>query len=119
MNSLLLRILVLVSVVSTTGVASAQSRVPEKDVRTTQRSPIQADESYELDIKERRIGETNYKASQAVEVGSDDPKAMHVEVGVALTATTIDVLLRNVSGSVRFRGSVQRIVDVIKSRPLR
>jgi hypothetical protein len=40
-----------------------------------------------------------------------------MNVGVEVRAGKIDVLMRNVTGTVRFRGSIQRILDLINSRP--
>ena len=80
-------------------------------------SKVQADETFTLDIKEKHIQERDFHASTALEIGSDDPSQVKVQVGVALTAATIDVTLRNVTGQVRFRGSLQSILDLLKSRP--
>jgi hypothetical protein len=98
------------------GGIAAQNQQRDKPAPPQQPSVVQADESFELDVKEKRITEKNYKASKSVEIESKDPKTMHVQVGAALSADSIDVLLRNVTGSVRFRGSLQRIVNVIKAR---
>ncbi|MCA1616481.1 MAG: hypothetical protein LC800_20780 [Acidobacteria bacterium] len=46
--------------------------------------------------------------------------ALHLRVGVALGAERIDVLLRNVRGRVRFRGSLaalRRVLDAHRATP--
>ena len=77
------------------------------------------DETFNLNIIERRIVETDFLASTAVGFESAEVKNLEMSIGVALRATKIDVLLRNVTGTVRFRGSVQRILDLVNSRSVR
>jgi hypothetical protein len=89
---------------------------PAKALPDETAARIQADESFELNIKERRITEANYQNSTAVTIGAEDFKNVRVQIGVALRAQSIDVLLRNVTGSVRFHGSLQRILDLVKAR---
>ena len=96
----------------------AQNRTPTPATAPPIHSSlVEADELFVLDIKERRIFERNFEASTAVGVGADDRTGVSVKAGVSLQAQSIDVLLRNVSGTVRFRGSLQRIVDLINSHP--
>ncbi len=82
----------------------------------TQEKSVQGnvDEKFELNISERRITEHDFFASTAIEAGEGSARGLSLRVGVALGASEIDVLLRNVRGSVRFRGSLdvlQRILD--------
>ena len=75
------------------------------------------DEDFELNIAERRITEQSFFASTAVNVSAG---ALRLGVGVALGAGRIDVLLRNVSGRVRFRGSLdalRRVLDAHGATP--
>ena len=74
-----------------------------------------ADETFELNIDERRFTKENFEASTAV--GTDGDAGLNLRIGVALAAGRIDVLLRNVRGSVRFHGTLDRILEVINSRP--
>lgn len=76
-----------------------------------------ANEDFELNIAERRITEANFFASTSVNVSAG---ALRLGVGVALGAERIDVLLRNVSGRVRFRGSLdalRRVLDAHGATP--
>ena len=76
-----------------------------------------ADEDFELNIVERRITEANFFASTAVGGAAG---GLDLRVGVALGAGRIDVLLRNVRGRVRFRGSLGalgRVLDAHRAPP--
>ena len=75
---------------------------------------ISADENFDLKIDERRITRQNFTASTSVGTVADP--ALNLEIGVALAAGRIDVLLRNVRGRVRFRGSLERILATINNR---
>lgn len=77
---------------------------------------IQADETFELNITDKRRTEHNFEASTSVGLATADPQRMKIQVGVSLYAQSITVVLRNVTGTVRFHGSVQRILDVIRAR---
>jgi hypothetical protein len=74
-----------------------------------------ADETFELNIDERRFTRENFEASTAI--GTDGQAGLDLRIGVALAAGRIDVLLRNVRGSVRFHATLGRILDVINNRP--
>lgn len=74
-----------------------------------------ADETFELSIDERRFTRENFEASTAV--GTDGDAGLNLQIGVALFAGRIEVLLRNVRGSVRFHGTLNRILEVINNRP--
>ena len=70
----------------------------------------QTDETVDLNIPERRITEPNYRAATAVEIGPEQTRGVWLRVGVGVFATNIDVTLRNVSGRVRFRGTLEPVL---------
>lgn len=80
---------------------------------------VSADETFELNIVERRITEKDFFAATSVGFDSREGKNLSMNVGVELRAGKIDVLLRNVTGTVRFRGSIQKVLDRLNSRPAR
>src|SRR5688572_10985975 len=94
----------------------SQERVPPV-VDPVQR--VSADETFELNIVERRITENNLVAATSVGFESREGKNLSLNVGVELRAEKIEVLMRNVTGTVRFRGSIQKILDLVNSRPAR
>ncbi|HEV2883976.1 MAG TPA: hypothetical protein VGW36_03910 [Pyrinomonadaceae bacterium] len=73
-----------------------------------------ADETFELNITERQFTKENFEVSTAV--GTDGERGLNLQVGVGLAAGRIDVLLRNVRGSVRFRGTLERILEVLNAK---
>jgi hypothetical protein len=75
-----------------------------------------ADETFELNITERRITERNFEASTSVETGEGSPHGLMLRVGVAVRADEINVLLRNVRGRVRFRASLERVLERLNLR---
>ena len=79
-------------------------------------SQANVDETFELNIDERRFTKTDFEASTDVDTGGD-ARGVNVRIGVSLTAGRIEVLLRNVHGNVRFRGTLDRILEVIGRRP--
>jgi hypothetical protein len=74
-----------------------------------------ADETFELNIVERRYSQENFAASTAV--GTSGERNLNLNIGVALSAGRIDLLLRNVHGTVRFRGSLDRILEIVGDSP--
>jgi hypothetical protein len=72
------------------------------------------DETFDLDIDERTFTRENFEASTSV--ATDPSGGLDLQIGVALSAGRIDVLLRNVRGQVRFRGTLSRVLDAIGSR---
>jgi len=80
---------------------------------TTQKN---IDENFELNITERRITERDFFASTAIELGEASARGLSLRVGVAVGASEIDVLLRNVRGSVRFRASLDALQRVLDTR---
>ena len=102
----------IVSVAQSSDTTSSQS--PQKNLNREAGRP-NADETFDLNIDSRRITEENFAASTAV--GTDENSSrLDLQIGVALSAARIDVLLRNVRGHVRFRGSLERVLDVLNVR---
>jgi hypothetical protein len=90
--------------------AAAQTASPQTVSRTT------ADESFELNITERRITEHDFAASTAVEAGEETARGLRLRVGVSVGADEINVLLRNVRGRVNFRATLARVLDRLNTR---
>lgn len=81
---------------------------------TAQRT--EADENFELNIAERRITERDFAASTSVEAGEESARGLRLRVGVEVGASEIDLLLRNVRGSVRFRATLDRVLERLNAR---
>ena len=109
------RIILLCVVIVNAAVLCAAQQRPQQAEESNRR--ITADETTYLNIVQRRITENDFTASTSVGFESE-AKHVSMNVGVLLHAGKIDVSLRNVTGTVRFRGSVQRILDLINSRPV-
>ncbi|HEX8775772.1 MAG TPA: hypothetical protein VF735_19525 [Pyrinomonadaceae bacterium] len=75
-----------------------------------------ADENFELNIAERRITERDFAASTSVEAGEESARGLRLRVGVEVGASEIDLLLRNVRGSVRFRATLERVLERLNAR---
>ena len=94
---------------------AAEGRPPA--AATPQRAGGGVNEDFELNIAERRITEADFFASTSVGGATG---SVSLRVGVALGAERIDVLLRNVRGRVRFRGSLdalRRVLDAHRTAP--
>jgi len=89
-----------------------QTRPSSADARSA--AQTNADENFQLDIASRRITENNYQASTAIETDAGDTRGVDLRVGVFLNASRIDVSLRNVRGQVRFRGSLDSVLERLK-----
>jgi hypothetical protein len=96
--------------------ATTAAQTPAPPTRPTPAGKS-VDEDFELNIEQRRITETNYQAATAVEAGGEG--GLRLRVGVALRAESIDVLLRNVRGRVRFRASLAPVLRLLEARPAR
>lgn len=99
--------------------ASAQTRPADAparpaDAQPARAEPSDADEDYELNIDQRRIHEGDFRAETAVSTGG--ARGLQLNVGVALRASDIDVLLRNVRGRVRFRATLDPVLRLLDSR---
>lgn len=99
------------------GNASAQSSAKQESASATARTD--ADETFELNISERRITKQNFAASTSLEAGEESARGLRLRIGVSVGAEQIDVLLRNVRGQVRFRGTLERVLALINSRRAR
>jgi hypothetical protein len=75
-----------------------------------------ADETFDLNITERRITERDFAASTSMEAGEESARGLRLRVGVEVGANEIDVLLRNVQGRVRFRATLARVLERLNSR---
>lgn len=97
--------------------ANAQTRpaaAPQPTPQTQAAPPSSADEEFDLNIDVRRINEGDFRAETAVSTGA--ARGLQLKVGVALRASDIDVLLRDVRGHVRFRGSLDAVLRLLESR---
>lgn len=114
MNCAVRIVSMLVIIASAAVCCASQQRLPPAA------DPVQrvtAEETFDLNIVERRITEKGLFAATSVGFESREGKNVSMNVGVEVRAGKIDVLIRNVTGTVRFRGSVQKILDLINSRP--
>lgn len=75
-----------------------------------------ANETFELNITERRITERDFAASTTVEIGEETARGLLLRVGVAVGADEINVLLRNVRGRVSFRATLERVLARLNAR---
>jgi autotransporter translocation and assembly factor TamB len=66
-------------------------------------------EEFELNIDQRRISEKDFHAE------TDGAHGLQLGVGVALRASDIEVLLRNVRGHVRFRGNLAPVLRLLEA----
>jgi hypothetical protein len=90
-----------------------QATPPEQQAGT---AGTTANEEFDLNISERRITESDFHAETSVEVGDEGARGLNLRVGVAVRASEIDVLLRNVRGHVRFRASLEQVLRLLDSR---
>ncbi|HKO96918.1 MAG TPA: hypothetical protein VJU86_08000 [Pyrinomonadaceae bacterium] len=72
------------------------------------------DEIFELNIDLRQVTRENFEASTAVSTSGESN--LNVQVGVGVATGRIEFLLRNVQGRIRFRGSLERIFEIIDGR---
>ena len=66
------------------------------------------DEDISLNITEARVTETNYERSTKVEAAGAQT-GVSVRVGASVSAQTITITLRGITGSGRFRASLEKI----------
>ncbi|HJR08984.1 MAG TPA: hypothetical protein VJ842_17125 [Pyrinomonadaceae bacterium] len=97
---------------------SRERRVSQPSATTPAATNAQGDvnEDFELNITERRITEHDFLASTAIEAGEESARGLSLRVGVGVGASEIDVLLRNVRGRVRFRGSLEALQRILDAR---
>lgn len=117
-------LLLLISAFTVSGQESDSSRAKSPSIPAISALPqdpvgipterTSADETFDLDIDERRITQQHFEASTSV--GTEGAHGFNLRIGVELGAERIDVLLRNVRGRVRFRGSLERVLDILNMR---
>jgi len=90
---------------------SAQTSAKTGQANSNQTS---ADETFDLNITERRITEHDFTASTSVEIGEEAAHGLLLRVGVTVGAEEINVLLKNVTGHVRFRASLNRVLERLR-----
>ena len=100
----------------TSGSASQPDTGPPSNAASQSAKRTSADETFELNITERRIAERNFEASTSVEAGEETARGLSLRVGVAVGADEINVLLRNVRATVRFRASLERVLGRLNMR---
>lgn len=111
------RILFLLAVSIAIAINTAgQARSQNDPVELDRKPRVQADETFELNVSEKHFTELDFEAGTSVGLAGTDQDRVSIQVGVAVRAQTIKVDLRNVTGTVRFRGSVQRILDLVQAR---
>lgn len=91
----------------------APQNTPTEQAATTRTN---ADESFELNITERRITRDDYEASTSVEAGDGEARGLALRIGVMVRAGHIDLLLRGVQGNVRFRASLEPVLRRLGTR---
>jgi hypothetical protein len=93
--------------------ATASPATQQQQENATPDSPARtrADETFELNIAERHITERDFAASTSVEAGEESARGLRLRVGVEVGASEIDMLLRNVRGRVRFRATLERVLE--------
>lgn len=96
--------------------ATSANRASTNQNSSANENRTSADESFELNITERRIVERDFSASTSVEAGEQEARGLYLRVGVAVGAEEINVLLRNVRGRVRFRATLDRVLTRLSSR---
>lgn len=96
--------------------AASVATAPQQDAASNTEARTSADETFELNIAERRITRRDFEVSTSVEAGEESARGLNLRVGVALGAGSINVLLRNVRGQVRFRATLERVLQRINSR---
>ena len=111
--------LCLLAVAAASSSATAQTRDDKMTAapaaQATQPTGSNADEDFVLNIDVRRIREGAFHAETEVE--TDGTRGLRLRVGVALRASDIEVLLRNVQGRVRFRANLAPILRLLGERP--
>jgi hypothetical protein len=91
---------------------------PREGAAVVQNGSTTASEDFVLDIGVRRITERDYEASTEVSSTGDEGsgRGLDLRVGVMVRASSIDVLLRNVRGRVRFRANLDPVLRLLNLR---
>ena len=72
-----------------------------------------ADENFKVSITEKKVIETDYESKVELNVNSEKRPNVSVNVGAAVRAEQITLTMRNIFGDVRFRGSLEKILNQI------
>lgn len=72
-----------------------------------------ADENFKLNITDKKTTETNYESRVELKLNHKSRPQISVNVGAAVRAEQITVTLKNIFGDVRFRGSLEKILNQI------
>ena len=76
-------------------------------------------DTHNFDIAQKRITETDYHNSETVDLAGPQAGGWHLEAGTAIHAQKIDVSLRNVRGTIRFRADLSRLTALKDRATLR
>ena len=95
--------------------ASVSAQTSAK-IEQTNSNQANADETFDLNITERRITEHDFTASTSVEIGEEAARGLLLRVGVAVGAEEINALIKNVTGHVRFRASLNRVLERLRAQ---
>ena len=73
-----------------------------------------ADTTVTLDAAEKHIVKTSYHDDQAVTLSGRDAGGWRLDAGAAIDAQRIDLRMRDVRGTVRFRADPSRVENLLK-----
>jgi hypothetical protein len=76
---------------------------------------ITAKEDFKLNITDKKVTEIDYESKVEVAVKTETKPPVSVNVGAAVRAGQITLTLKNIFGDVRFRGSLEKILNQINS----
>jgi hypothetical protein len=65
-------------------------------------------ETFDLDIAEKRVSERDFHAALDLDARPGEG-GIHVQAGAAISARAIELVLRNVRGTVHFRADLSRL----------
>jgi hypothetical protein len=88
---------------------------PGRTAPDDDRPRSEADETFDLDVTERRIIERDLHAATDVEAGGPD-QGWNLRIGASASARHVDIRLRGIRGHVRFRASLAPVLDPIRRR---
>jgi hypothetical protein len=72
-----------------------------------------AEEDFKVNITEKKVAETKYESKVEVAVKSETNPTVTVNVGATVKAEQITLTMKNIFGDVRFRGSLEKILNQI------
>lgn len=71
-------------------------------------------EDFTLNISEKKISEEDYRANVKVSAQTPTRPVISLNIGVGVQAKKISVTLKNVTGDVKFRGSLEKLLEKLK-----